>query len=696
VRSCLSLCASLLALTAAAPAHATDYYAAPNGSGTTCSQAAPCSAATAIGKPSAGDNVYFRGGTYTSSLYINKSGTSSAWITFAAYPGELPIFQTSSGLGSNTGTYLRFVGLVSTGAATGFGNGWTGSGTTTSNGHFQFVNCIADGNTANGIAFRSATGVLISECIVAHNGSSTTASWSSGVDLYGAQGTYQDNIIERTVAFENVDNQVHTDGSGFIVDDIGTGATFVNNIGFRNGGSCIRLTTSSGTHIINNSCYHDGLDPSATNPSSPGEIFFSDPTTRNGVVMVNNLAAAAGYNGTQSAIFNAPSSTVSNNYAVDRNGATPFFNDPAGTNPDFQLTTSASVAIDQGTATEAPANDIGFDPKCITKTAPASGLSWWIYSIDYNYISSLGGVAQCFKPRTRSGTIDIGAYEYAASSSSGGTGGTGGTGGAAGNGAAAGTGGTGGISGGSGGTSGTAGTSSGSGGTTAGAGGSATSGTGGLGGGGTSSAGRGGGSSGSNSGGAASGGASGATASGGTQNRGGAAGNGGLQGAGGSVGAGGNVNAGGTPGASGMSSAAGALGMGGDLAVAGMSGGVGAAGATGSGAGTAGAPTTDGGGPASGGAASGGASGAAGQTTIGGTAGNNEMGAGTSGNGAARAGSSGTAGIASDTPDSADGRGSMQTCNCRVPRKTDDNFGLFAAFALAGVVASRRRATRRP
>jgi hypothetical protein len=48
----------------------------------------------------------------------------------------------------------------------------------------------------------------------------------------------------------------------------------------------------------------------------------------------------------------------------------------------------------------------------ITKTAPtgAGVQSWWLYSIDDDYIKSIGGVAQCFHPKARSGAPDIGAY----------------------------------------------------------------------------------------------------------------------------------------------------------------------------------------------------------------------------------------------------------------------------------------------
>ena len=391
------------------PSSGTYYVAASNGSGSTCSPASPCSASTAIGKLKGGQTAYLKGGNY-SSLYVTISGSEAdGYAKIAAYPCELPIIE---GGGVNlTGTYVSVQGIVARNSATGFGNGWTGGGTTNSNGHLEFVNCIADLHSRNGIAFYSATGVHIKQSIVAHCGHSTSSSWSSAVNIFGAQGTYQDNIVEQNIAFENMDNQKHTDGSGFIVDDIGTGTTFINNIGFRNGGSCIRLTTSTNTHIINNSCYGNGLDPAATGPSTPDEIFFSSSATTNGAVLYNNIAVASGKGGDTQAIFGSNGATSATN-VTNNTGTIDFWVDAAGTNPDFHLKSSASTIIGKGTAAAAPSEDIGFDPKCITKTAPTgTGVQdWWLYSIDYDYIKNIGGVAQCFHPKTRSGAPDIGAY----------------------------------------------------------------------------------------------------------------------------------------------------------------------------------------------------------------------------------------------------------------------------------------------
>ena len=431
-------CASCFAVTSLTQlAHATDYYVASNGTQNAAGTlAAPFTVNKAASTAKAGDTVYLRGGTYTGSLNPLNSGTASAWITFSAYPGELPIFEGKgtggTGIGSSTAQFVRYVGLVARNYSSGgFANGWTGSDCATmSNGNVQIIDCVADGNGINGMAFYCASNVLIDESIVLHNGN-TPPSWSSGVNLFHVYGDYTTNIVQRTVSFENIDvcGQANctaptgksSDGSGFILDQNSTGALFANNIGFRNGGSCIRLTNSSGAHLVNNTCYHDGLQPAdaQSQPSKPGEIFFSDATSKNGATFFNNLGAASGYNNDQTA-FAGQVPAGQSNFAVNSNAATPFFTDPAGTNPNFRLTSAAQTSIvDKGVTTNAPATDIGFDPKCLTKAASTTtgAPAFWQYQVDYAYITSVGGVSGCFKPSARSGAPDIGAYELTGTSS---------------------------------------------------------------------------------------------------------------------------------------------------------------------------------------------------------------------------------------------------------------------------------------
>jgi parallel beta-helix repeat protein len=521
--------ASLLALLAPSAQAATSYYVSPKGtSSALCTRTDPCDLGTGTRNAQAGDYVILLDGVYSSSLNPVNSGTESAWITFQADEGALPILNgpgatEAAGVGSDVATYVRFVGIAVRNWASGFGNKWIGSTTDFSaNGHWQFINCIADGNSRNGIMFSSSVGVLVRQCLIAHNGTSATSSWSSGVSLFAVQGTAQDNVIEGSVSFENIDNQKHTDGSGFIVDTKVTGASFINNIAFLNGGSGIRLTDAKNIVIANNTFYHNGRDTKADGPPNPGEIYFTDGSSTEGLTMINNVGVGSGTRedpvGWQGNPTGGHASALPTIPANNKTAAT--FADPEGTNPDFRLM-SGSPLINQGTSTGAPAIDNGFDPKCIVKGKPTDIAvpSWSNYSIDYTYIKSIGGIAKCWKPGTRpaGSGIDIGAYEADATpapvatggslppppagsggtgGSSGGTGGNGGTGGggaggaggtagatagSSGSGGAAGSGGASGSSGnsGAGGRGGSSG-SSGNGGTAGSAGVSGTGGTGGL------------------------------------------------------------------------------------------------------------------------------------------------------------------------------------------------------------------------
>ncbi len=302
-------------------------------------------------------------GLYRQGLNPPNSGTPDAWITFRADDCALPILEGEgdsvvpdengdipSGVYMAEATYLRFVGIVSRYWDTGFGNGWTGEISDSSNGHIEYINCIGDGNGRTAFAMYSARGFTVRECISAHNGGSPTHSWSSGVQLYAVQGAPEENVIERTVSFENVDGQKNNDGSGFIVDEETQGATFRNNLAFRNGGSCMRLTRSNNTLMSNFSCYHNGMNPDANSPTNPGELYWTDQQSRDTTTLVDSIAAASGSAQDPEALRFPPETGLSNNLTID-SGETPFFTDPDGINPDFRPPASAAAQVENlGTA----------------------------------------------------------------------------------------------------------------------------------------------------------------------------------------------------------------------------------------------------------------------------------------------------------------------------------------------------------
>jgi parallel beta-helix repeat protein len=412
----------------ALPAQAADYFVATNGndsaSGATGAPFRTIRKAITVAMP--GDIVRIRSGTYSgwsNQLNPTRSGRSDAWITFRADAGALPIIEPTSDITGGSGiepldaavSYIRIEGIVVRNwPSSGISNGWNFPSS-----NFQVRYCIAEGNGVNGITFYKASNVLFEYNIAAHNGN-RAPSWSSGINLFTASGSYQTNVIRGNVSFENIDicgdpnggcdPATSTDGNGFILDQGSTGALFVNNIAFRNGGSCIRLTNSSGAHIINNTCYRDAQDTGYA--FSQDEIFFSDANSRNGAVLRNNVAAGiSGIDGTNA----SGAVIVENNVWVNNNGATPFFTNPTAANPDFRPSTSATELVNAGSTSEAPPNDIGFDPRCLRQQT-GQAVAFWQYAPDYTYIASIGGVAACFHPvaRPQGSAPDIGAYESGA------------------------------------------------------------------------------------------------------------------------------------------------------------------------------------------------------------------------------------------------------------------------------------------
>ena len=488
-------CSALVAaLAIARPADAATLYVSPTGTAVTgcTTRANPCSLAGAATAAVAGDTVVLMDGLYKEQpLWPANSGTASAWITFRADDCATPILEGPGvgptvnnpddvGVYSKTAEYVRFVGIVSRGWNEGFGNGWADGvdSTAVSNGHWEIESCASYSNGRTGFTFFSASDFHLKNSISAHNGSNTVASWSSGVTLFEATGT---NLVEGTVSFENTDGQNHTDGSGFIVDEVSNNATFVNNIAFGNSGSCLRLTKSSGTKFVNNTCYRNSQFGSmATGPTNPGELYFTNAgVTIQNVTFTNNVIVGTGQApaGSQP-VQNQPTSGWSNN--VVTTGSPTFFTAPTGTNPSFVPASGDTMLTGKGAAGSAvPTADIGLDPKCLVKRTPimvgqVARVSTWQYDVDIDYIKSIGGVAKCFNPKARSGTPDVGAYRPGTVTTATpgscvappitGAGGTGGAGGSSGTGGAGGAGGRGG----SGGAAGMAGAGAGRGGTTGG------------------------------------------------------------------------------------------------------------------------------------------------------------------------------------------------------------------------------------
>jgi hypothetical protein len=161
------------------------YYISPTGSdsntGSITSPWKTISSSSAKLKP--GDTLYARGGTYTGqgNIIWKNSGTSTAPITFKAYPGETPLFDGGWNLGQwlefiNNVGYVTVDGFTAQHFADSYGNG-----------------CIYTANGANNI--------IIQNCQIVYNGTHT--SQDHGVYVGGGTGsniTIRNNIFDHNAS----------------------------------------------------------------------------------------------------------------------------------------------------------------------------------------------------------------------------------------------------------------------------------------------------------------------------------------------------------------------------------------------------------------------------------------------------------------------------------------------------------------
>jgi slime mold repeat-containing protein len=411
---------------------AADYFVAPDGNddASGAAQSKPFRtlrrAVEAATQP--GDTVWIRGGVYpadnwNNQLSLTHSGTATAPITFRNYPGELPILDGSelyedgaSGIepvapATAPVAFVRIIGVVARNWGTsGFSNGWPENVPNLASSNISFINCIADGNGVNGFSFAGAANVTIQNSIAAHNGA-RQPSWSSGFSLFGATGN---NVLDGNVSFENIDVSARpefggrpTDGNGFILDEGTTHGYLVNNLGFRNGGACMKVTLSTNATLMNNTCVQNGQD---ANTQFNPEVYISEQQSGQGTSLRNNagIAGRGQYDGNGFQFLNGDRDQA-NVWATT--GNSPFTSITGAL--DFRLNANATQLINQGTAQFAPGTDIGFDPRCIRQQG-GQALAFWQYALDYDYIASVGGVAGCFGGRVSrpaGGGVDIGAYE---------------------------------------------------------------------------------------------------------------------------------------------------------------------------------------------------------------------------------------------------------------------------------------------
>lgn len=148
----------LLTLLLSSTATATIRYVATNGNdttgtGTITAPYASLNKAALVAQP--GDTIYVRGGVYFQQVGIWTDGTSTARVTYQAYPGELPIIDATGQLTSTNGPadavtlggdYLDFIGFEIRNAPNVGLTGWGCH-------HVRVMNNTIHNSTRNGIWF---------------------------------------------------------------------------------------------------------------------------------------------------------------------------------------------------------------------------------------------------------------------------------------------------------------------------------------------------------------------------------------------------------------------------------------------------------------------------------------------------------------------------------------------------------------
>lgn len=361
----LSLCMSILSFTALEPVvvQAATYYVSLSGSDSnpgTVSQ--PFRTLLRAAKPlRPGDTLYIRGGIWTQQIDLqayNTSGTSSAWIKIAGYPGETVTIRYADPVVNSYGPikargtrgYLIFENLILDGTNNSQDTKWQIVG---NNHHFTLRNLEIKNFRSSGL-FIQANDVQIVNCKIHDNKgaryygiyfSRGSNGLIQGNQIYNNSGgglhIYPGPISNMTIRGNSIHNNSttsSTDVGGIIVQGSSSssisGTRIYNNLVYRNGSSSAGRTSgilisyyTNATKVWNNTVY--------ANKEYGIHVGFNTTTTNTEVK--NNITYG---NGKGNYFNRASSTTYSNNVTTD-----PKFVNASSNN--FQLQ-SGSPAANKG------------------------------------------------------------------------------------------------------------------------------------------------------------------------------------------------------------------------------------------------------------------------------------------------------------------------------------------------------------
>lgn len=353
---------------------AATYYVATNGSNsndglseTTPFLTVPFCASTMV----AGDTCLVRGGTYSSGeVRFSRSGTSSAPITLAAYPGELPVLDfgdqqsTRRILIQDSSSFNNPIGWI---VIRGFELTNGHDGIKYHNLHDAIIsnNHIHD-NGYMGILGIGGTRIRFERNIIHHNGrfaacdagTTTLCIQDHGIYAHGSHYTIVNNIFYYHQGFGVQQNGSSSSTSQAGPEFAGASNWIVANNTFAysrtRGGYVVWGGACDNTRIENNIFYENNIEK----PSNPQGVEFVGATASLGISIKNNHFYASGSGGTAAIGPNAPVDLVASSNVI--NVSPPAFvnggSNALPASPDFRLT--ARSPVNTALANEFPSNGV--------------------------------------------------------------------------------------------------------------------------------------------------------------------------------------------------------------------------------------------------------------------------------------------------------------------------------------------------
>jgi parallel beta-helix repeat protein len=211
---------------------ATSYYVSTSGNdsnaGTLAAPWRTLGKAAEVAGPS--DTVYVRAGTYSGGVWLGRTGSDSAWITFRNYPGERPVLQGGStgteavGIG---GQYYEINGFEIAGPSRAGISVWGGK-------HIRLRNNVIHGTywggifTGNGASDVTADGNTVYDTVLINR--NEAGNWREAIAIGG-----DDNRAINNYVYENYGEGIGVYGNrayaaGNVVRDSYGANIYVNNV----------------------------------------------------------------------------------------------------------------------------------------------------------------------------------------------------------------------------------------------------------------------------------------------------------------------------------------------------------------------------------------------------------------------------------------------------------------------------------